>query len=260
MKVENPKGEKRRQALLVFGLWPVLEAIKTGVEIDRLFLQDALESTRAIELLQCVRARKIPYKRVPLQKLNRLTRKNHQGVVAFIAPIAFHNLEMLIPSLYEKGQTPLLLILDRITDTRNFGALVRTAACAGVQGILIPTRNSAPITEDAIKTSAGALFEVPITRHPNLEAAIKYLQGSGIRIVAATEKADTTAYELDWTRPTALLMGSEEDGISSAYLKIADAQAKLPSFGGIGSLNVSVACGVLLYEGVRQRTQTKGGN
>lgn len=244
---------KLRNTLLVFGLRPVLEALKEGKQLDRLFIQDKLTGPLSAELLSCLRAQRIPYKRVPLQKLNRLTRKNHQGVVAFISPIAFHDLEMLVPGLYEAGENPLLLILDRITDTRNFGALVRTAACAGVHGIIIPEKQHAPITEDAIKTSAGALFKVPIIRHPDLKAAMAYLKAAGIQIAAATAKASITVYDIDWIKPTALLMGSEADGISPAYLKISDERGCLPLLGEIDSLNVSVACGAILYEALRQR-------
>lgn len=244
---------KRTNELLVIGLRPVIEAIQSGKTIDRLFIQNELKGELSAVLFKLLREKKIPYNRVPPPKLNRLSRKNHQGVVGFISPIAFHDIEILVPSLYEKGEIPLLLVLDRITDTRNFGALVRTAACTGVQGIIVPEKNSAPITQDAIKASAGALFRVPIIRHPDLKAALQYLKLSGLQLVAATEHAARTIYDLDWVKPTALLLGSEENGISPTYLKMSDETGRLPMLGKIGSLNVSVACGAILYEALRQR-------
>ncbi|MEH0007117.1 MAG: 23S rRNA (guanosine(2251)-2'-O)-methyltransferase RlmB [Flavobacteriales bacterium] len=244
---------KKQRNLLVFGLRPVTEAIQSGKTIDRLFIQDKLKGELSTALFKLLREKKIAHTRVPPSKLNRLTRKNHQGVVGFISPITFCDIEILVPSLYERGEVPLLLILDRITDTRNFGALVRTAACTGVQGIITPEKNSAPITQDAIKTSVGALFRVPIIRHPNLKVALQYLKLSGLQLIAATERADCTVYDLDWAKPTALLLGSEENGISPAYLKMSDEVGRLPMLGPIGSLNVSVACGAILYEAVRQR-------
>ena len=244
---------KKQRNLLVFGLRPVIEAIQCGKPIDRLFIQDKLKGELSTALFKLVREKKIAHTRVPLPKLNRLTRKNHQGVVGFISPISFCDIETLVPSLYERGEVPLLLVLDRITDTRNFGALVRTAACTGVQAVITPEKNSAPITQDAIKTSAGALFRVPIVRHPNLKAVLQYLKLSGLQLIAATERASCNVYDLDWTKPTALLLGSEENGISPAYLKFSDKSGRLPMLGQIESLNVSVACGAILYEAVRQR-------
>jgi 23S rRNA (guanosine2251-2'-O)-methyltransferase len=190
---------------------------------------------------------------VPLEKINRLTRKNHQGVFAFISPIDFHNIEDIIPALFEEGKNPLILVLDRITDVRNFGAIARTAECAGVDTILIPEQNAAAINADAIKTSAGALHKVTVCRTWNLKLALQYLKDSGIQLIGCTEKTQDNMYKPDYTPPTAIIMGSEEDGVSPEFLKMCDARAKIPMNGKIASLNVSVATGVILYEAIRQR-------
>src|SRR5690606_33661621 len=190
---------------------------------------------------------------VPIEKLNRLTRSNHQGVVAQISPVDFHNFEALVEQVIEKEKLPLFLLLDQVSDVRNFGAIIRTAECCGVHGIIVPKTGSAPITEDTVKTSAGAVFKVPIAKVDHLKDAIYYLQASGIDIVAATEKTEAEIYNVDLDRPTAIVMGSEEKGISPSILGIVDHKAGLPLLGRIGSLNVSVACGVFLYEVVRQR-------
>jgi 23S rRNA (guanosine2251-2'-O)-methyltransferase len=190
---------------------------------------------------------------VPLEKINRLTRKNHQGVFAFISPIDFHNIEDIIPALFEEGKNPLILVLDRITDVRNFGAIARTAECAGADTILIPEQNAAAINADAIKTSAGALHKVTICRTWNLKLALQYLKDSGIQLIGCTEKTQDNMYKPDYTPPTAIIMGSEENGVSPEFLKMCDAKAKIPINGKIASLNVSVATGVILYEAIRQR-------
>ena len=185
--------------------------------------------------------------------MNRLTTKNHQGVVAFVSPIVYQDLSAVVPQIFENGETPLLLILDRITDVRNMGAIARTAECTGVHAIIVPSRGSAQLNSDAMKTSAGALHKIPVCRENNLKDTITYLQECGIQIVACTEKAENYHFNTDMLGPIAVIMGSEEDGISPEYLKRCDAKAKLPMTGTIGSLNVSVACGTLLYEVIRQR-------
>ena len=205
------------------------------------------------ELWKLVRLKRINYKHVPLEKINRLTRKNHQGVFAFISPIDFHNIEDVVPSLYEQGKNPLILVLDRITDVRNFGAIARTAECAGVDAIIIPEQNAAAINADAIKTSSGALHKITVCRTWNLKLAIQFIKESGIQLVGCTEKTQDMMYKPDYTPPTAIIMGSEEDGVSPEFLKMCDAKAKIPLAGKIASLNVSVATGVILYEALRQR-------
>ncbi len=237
----------------IFGLRPIIEAIQAGKEIDTLFIQKGLKNELFQELWQLVRARKVNYKHVPVEKLNRLTRKNHQGVFAFISPINFHKTDNIIQDVFEKGENPLFLVLDRVTDVRNFGAIVRTAECSGVQAIIVPEKGSAAINGDALKTSAGALHNIPICREFNLKATIEYLKNCGLQIVGCTEKTEEKIYQLNFNLPTAIILGSEEDGISTEYLKLCDYKAKIPMNGTIGSLNVSVSAGVILYEAVRQR-------
>jgi 23S rRNA (guanosine2251-2'-O)-methyltransferase len=237
----------------VFGIRAVMEAIDSGKEIESLYIQKGISGDLFRELKKRIDQLEIKYQYVPVEKLNRLTPKNHQGVVAFISPISFHKVEDLIPFIYENGETPLLLVLDRITDVRNFGALARTAECAGVHGIIIPLKESAAIHSDSIKTSAGALFKIPVCRVHSLKKAVEYMQESGLQVIGCSEKNDESLYTVDFTVPTAVVMGSEEDGISNELMRILDRFAKIPLKGEIESLNVSVAAGVVLYEAVRQR-------
>lgn len=238
---------------MIFGLRPVIEALKAGKEIDRLFVQNGLKNELFGEMMGMLKKHNVLYQYVPLEKLNRLTSKNHQGVVGYISSIEYHKIENILPAVFEAGKTPLLLILDRITDVRNFGAIARTAECAGVDAIIIPQKGAAQINADAIKTSTGALHKIPVCREENMKKVIEYLRESGLQVIACTEKTSDDYYKVDFTLPVAIIMGSEEDGISSEYLKLADAHAKIPLLGEIGSLNVSVATGVMLYEVVRQR-------
>ena len=243
------KGEKNS----IFGIRAVIEAIEAGKTIDKLFIQKGLHNDLFADLWKLVRLKRINYKHVPPEKINRLTKKNHQGVFAFISPIDFHKIEDIVPSIYEKGGIPLILVLDRVTDVRNFGAICRTAECAGVDTILIPEKNSAAINADAIKTSAGALHKIPICRTWNLKMSIQFLKDSGLQIVSCTEKTDKNIYTLNFTNPTAIIMGSEEDGISPEFLKMSDSKAKIPINGKISSLNVSVASAIIIYEAIKQR-------
>lgn len=237
----------------LYGIRPLIEAIRSGKTIDKLFVQKGLRGGYFQEVIELAKTHYIQLRRVPVEKLNRLTRKNHQGIFAFLSPVDFHRIEDLLPLLYEQGKTPLLLVLDRITDVRNFGAMLRTAACTGVDAVIIPTKNSAPVSTDAVKTSAGAIFNVPICKENDLRKTIELLNASGVRILAATEKADYPVYKEDFTMPVAILLGSEDDGISAECLRLSDRQIKIPIFGNIDSLNVSVACGMILYEALRQR-------
>lgn len=248
----NKKDDKDK-ANSIFGIRPIIEAIESGKTIDKLFIQKGLHNDLFAELWKLVRLKRINYKHVPLEKINRLTRKNHQGVFAFISPVDFHNIEDVIPTLFEAGKNPLILVLDRITDVRNFGAICRTAECAGVHAVLIPEQNAAAINAAAVKTSAGALHNMPICRTWNLKLALQFIQESGIQLVACTEKTQDNMYKPDYSIPTAIIMGSEEDGVSAEFLKMCDAKAKIPMSGKIASLNVSVATGVILYEAIRQR-------
>ncbi|MCD6111704.1 MAG: 23S rRNA (guanosine(2251)-2'-O)-methyltransferase RlmB [Bacteroidales bacterium] len=241
----------------IYGLRPVIEAIKSGKEIDKILFQKGLKGTIYNELRTLAFNKNIAIQFVPVEKLNRITRKNHQGIVAYISLINYYNIEDILPMVYEKGEIPLFLILDRITDVRNIGAISRTAECAGVQAIIIPDKGSAQINADAIKSSAGALHLVNIVKSRNLKNTIKYLKDNGIQIVACTEKSDDYYYSTDFTIPTAIIMGSEENGISNDLLNISDCKVKIPVKGEIESLNVSVASAVIVYEAVKQRINSK---
>lgn len=237
----------------IFGIRAVIEAIKSGENIDKIFLQKGLRGELFSELEQLLKKERLNSSYVPIEKLNRLSKKNHQGVIAQIAPIEFYNIDELVMSVIESGKTPLFLLLDQLSDVRNFGAIVRTAECTGVSGIIIQKKGGAPINGDAIKTSAGALFKMPICKVDHIKDAVFHMQASGIKVIAATEKTDQTIYDVSFKDPCAIVMGSEGKGINPSVLKVADQKAKLPLLGEIESLNVSVACGAFLYEAVRQR-------
>lgn len=237
----------------VFGIRPVIEAIKSGKEIERILVQKEVGGSTVIELLQLAIKHNVPVVKVPVDKLNRITRKVHQGVICFLSPVIYASLDNIITEVYQKGGNPFILVLDRVTDVRNFGAIARTAECLGVQAIVIPSRGSAQINSDAVKTSAGALNYIPVCREDNLKTAIRFLKESGLKIIACSEKGDKLIDSSDYTGPVAIIMGSEEDGISSEYLKLSDEMLKIPLTGKVESLNVSVAAGMLLYEVVRQR-------
>lgn len=238
----------------IFGIRAIIEAIQSGSEIDKVFIQKEAQGDLMRELMKLIKKNNINFSYVPVEKLNRLTHNNHQGAVAVISPVSFHDIETLVESVLSNEKTPLFLILDQVSDARNFGAIIRTAECTGVDGIIIQKNGSAPVNGDTVKTSAGAVFNVPICKVEHIKDAIFYLQGSGVQTVAATEKTDDTIYNVSLTEPTAIVMGSEDRGVNPSVLKIVDAKAKLPMFGTISSLNVSVACGAFLYEAVRQRS------
>ena len=237
----------------IFGIHAIIEAIEAGKTIDKLFIQKGLHNDSFAQLWKLVRMRRINYKHVPIEKINRLTKKNHQGVFAFISPIDLHKIEDIIPQIYENGEVPLILVLDRITDVRNFGAIARTAECAGVHTILVPEQNSAALNADAVKTSSGALHKIPICRTWNLKLSLQFIKDSGIQVLACTEKTQNELYDANFSIPTAIILGSEGDGISSEFLKMCDKKVKIPINGKISSLNVSVAAGVITYEAIRQR-------
>ncbi|MEY8848157.1 23S rRNA (guanosine(2251)-2'-O)-methyltransferase RlmB [Psychroserpens sp. XS_ASV72] len=237
----------------IFGIRAIIEAIHSGENIDKVFLQKGLRGDLFSELENLVRSEGLNTSYVPVEKLNRLTKKNHQGAVAQIAPIAFHDLENLVMEVVESGKTPLFLILDQLSDVRNFGAIIRTAECTGVSGIIIQKKGGAPVNGDTVKTSAGAIFKIPICKVDHVKDAVFYMQASGIKVIAATEKAEDQVYDISFTEPCAIIMGSEGKGINPSVLKVVDQKAKLPILGEIASLNVSVACGAFLYEAVRQR-------
>ena len=238
---------------MIFGIRAVIEAVEAGKEIDKVLVKKELQGDLAKELFSVLKDAGVLIQKVPVERLNRITRKNHQGVVAFISSVTYQSLENLIPGLYEEGKVPLLVVLDGITDVRNFGAIARTCECAGVHAIVIPQRGSVTVNADAVKTSAGALHTLPVCRVRNLHEALRFLQNSGIRLVAATEKADQSYTEVSYTDPTAIILGAEDTGISADSLRVCDQMVTIPQFGTIGSLNVSVAARVMIYEAIRQR-------
>ena len=237
----------------IFGIRPVIEAIKANKEVDKVLLQKGLTGETYKELLDLLKERNISMQYVPYQKMDRITKKLHQGVIAFISLIEYQKLENVLPMIYESGEDPFLLILDQISDVRNMGAIVRTAECAGVHAIIVPSKGSAQINADAAKTSAGAIHRVPICRSDNLKKELDFLQQSGIKLIAATEKAEGIYTEVDYKQPIAIIMGSEEKGISHELLKMAEEKVKIPLKGEIASLNVSVAVGVIVFEALRQK-------
>lgn len=252
-KPEFNNTEKSKKDDFIFGLRPVMEAIEAGKTVDKIFLQNALQGEIYQELKNLLSKHGIRPNYVPVEKLNRFTRKNHQGVVAFISDVPFERIEDVLPQLFEDGKTPFLLILDRLTDVRNFGAICRTAECVGIHAVILPEKGAAPINSDAIKTSAGAIYNLKICKEKNLAHTVDFLQQSGIQVFSATEKAQKLIYDVDFTEPCAVVMGNEETGISKEVLHHSDEKIKLPIEGKTQSLNVSVACGAILYEAVRQK-------
>ena len=240
---------------MIFGLHPVMEAVEAGREISKVLLRKGLESDTYGKLLVSLRKHEIPSQVVPVEKLNRVTRKNHQGVIAFVSPVEYVRIENLVPALFEKGETPFIVVCDGVTDTRNAGSIARTAECAGAHAILFPVKGSAMISADAVKASAGALNHIAVCRTDNLKSTLVFLKNSGLKIVAATEKTGEIYHCADLSGPAALLLGAEDAGISPQYLRMADVTVRIPVKGKISSLNVSAAAAVLMYEMVKQNKQ-----
>jgi 23S rRNA (guanosine2251-2'-O)-methyltransferase len=238
---------------LIYGFQPVMEAMDSGHEIEKILILKTIHPSKLFEIRKIASTMKIPFQFVPKEKLNRLTRHNHQGIIAITSPVAYAPLEQIIPGLFESGKTPLLLVLDRVTDVRNLGSIARTAECSGVDAIIFPSHGSAMINADAMKTSAGALTKLDISRVPDLKKAMRYLKESGISIVGASEKASRHYFEVDFRIPVAIVMGSEDKGIAEEYIKLCDETAKIQLAGEIQSLNVAVAAGIFLFEAVKQR-------
>lgn len=243
---------------MIFGIHAVIEAINVGKEINKILIRQDLQNKLSYELFNIIKRKgiNVPIHRVPHEKLGRLTNKKHQGLIAFVSVITYQKLEDVVPFLYEEGKIPLVLLLDGITDVRNFGAIARNCECAGVNAIVVPFVNSVSVNADSIKTSAGALMSLPVCRETNIVNAVKFLKLCGYRIYASTEKATTSYTKVNYTHPTAIVVGSEDKGISLGVLSICDQLVKIPVFGNIASLNVSAATAVLLYEVVRQRIKS----
>lgn len=237
----------------IFGLRAVIEAIEAGREIDKILLSKDLHGDLASELLAKARTARVIVKRVPVEKINRITRKNHQGAIAMMSAVTYHRLDHLVPELYEAGILPFIVILDGITDVRNFGAIARTCECAGVDAIVIPEHGSVSVGGDAVKTSAGALLHIPVCRVGSTAWAARFLRDNGYAVVGVTEKSDINYTEGAYSDPVALVLGAEDTGITEATLAECSSRVGIPMFGAIGSLNVSVAAGIAIYEVVRQR-------
>ena len=249
----NNKNKQRPEKDMIFGIRAVIEAIQAGSEIDKILVRRDMTSELSRELFTALNGLEVPVQKVPLEKLNRITLKNHQGVIAFISPVTYQHIEDIIPSIYEEGRMPFIVVLDGVTDVRNFGAIARTCECAGVDAIVVPLKGGAALNGDAVKTSAGALLKIPVCREHNIVDALKFIVSSGIKVVAATEKASQNYTETSMTEPLAIVMGAEDEGVSPEILRMCDNMVKIPMLGTIDSLNVSVAAGVLIYEAVRQR-------
>lgn len=238
---------------VVFGIRAVIEAIESGKQVDKVLMKKDLGGELARELLSVTREYNVPVQRVPVERINKVTRKNHQGVIAFMAAVDYYHVDDIVPALYDEGINPLVVVLDGVTDVRNFGAIARTCECAGVNCIVIPERNSVSVNADAVKTSAGALNYLPVCRERNLVKAVQYLRDSGFKVMGASEKTDLNYTKADFTGPVAIVLGAEDTGISTDVLKLCDTLVAIPEFGQINSLNVSVSGGIMIYEVVRQR-------
>lgn len=237
----------------IFGIRPVMEAIEAGKQIDKIMIGKTLKGELVHELLNLAHDAGLPVQRVPVERIDRVTRKNHQGVLAMLSAVEYYKLEQLVPLFFENGENPFIVVLDGVTDVRNFGAIARTCECAGVSTIVIPERGSVSVNADAVKTSAGALNFLPVCRESNLVSAIKYLRNSGFRIVGTSDSNACDYTDVDYTGPTVLVMGSEDKGISESIMKLCENRVVIPEYGNIKSLNVSVAAGIMIYEVVRQR-------
>ena len=237
---------------IIFGIRAVIEAIQAGKTVDKILLKKDLQGDVIKELFAVLKEQQIPLQRVPQERLNRITRKNHQGVVAFVSAVAYHRLEDVIPFVFEQGKDPFIVLLDGITDVRNFGAIARTCECAGVHAIVIPSKDSVSVNADAMKTSAGALNVIPVCKEKSINHAIRFLKNCGVTVIAASEKGTKNYTDVSYTGPIAIVVGAEDTGVSYENLRICDEIVKIPLFGTIGSLNVSVAASIMVYEAVRQ--------
>lgn len=230
-----------------------MEALDAGKEIDKVLIRKGNEGMQIGPLIRVLKERNIPYQFVPIEKLNYITRSNHQGIIAFISQITYHDIESIIPFLFDQGKVPLIIVLDGITDVRNLGAIARTAECMGADALVLPLRGGAQINQDAVKTSAGALNRIPVCKVNSLKQAVQFMQQSGLVVYSASEKAEHSIVGVDLTLPLAIIMGSEDEGVSESLLKMSDDTMKIPMAGNIASLNVSVAAGMIMYEVQRQR-------
>lgn len=253
MERKKFSSNQKKHTDFIYGIRAVIESIENGKGVNKVLVQRGLKGDLVKELWSVLKKNNIVHQGVPIQKLDSITRKNHQGVIAFISPIEYYQLDQLLPEIYERGEQPLFVILDRITDVRNLGAIARSAECNRVHALILPSKGAALVTSDAIKTSVGALHKIPVCKVDSLKDTIDYLKNSGITIIGCTEKSDKILYNENLINPMAIIMGSEEDGVSSTYLKMCNSTIKIPLYGNVGSLNVSVAASIFMYEINRQR-------
>lgn len=251
MKKNYPKRSKAEQ--VIYGVHSVTEALQAGKDIEKVIIQNNVHGEWVPKIRKTLAELEIPLQALPAEAMNRLVQGNHQGIAAFLSPIQYQAIEAIIPMVYETGVAPLILILDRITDVRNLGAIARTAECCGVHALIVPARGSAQINADAVKTSSGALLNIPVVRSMNLKHTLGFLKESGLKLIAATEKSETALWNFSFTEPLAIILGAEDTGVSPEYLKLCDELGMIPMQGQLASLNVSVAAGMFLYEVVRQR-------
>lgn len=245
--------EKSKEQLVLFGARPVMEAIDAEKQIDRVYIKKGSDSPLVLRVIEMCRQFNVNFQEVPIEKLNRLTRGNHQGIVAQISPIEYYEIENVLEDVAKSGEVPLIMVMDSVTDVRNFGAIARSAECAGAHAIVMSSKNSAPVNGEAIRSSAGALTIIPVCRVGSIKLLLKTMSEMGMQIVSATEKANTVVYDADFTKPTVIVMGSEDKGISKDILKMSDVEVAIPIIGSVESLNVSCAASVILFEVVRQR-------
>lgn len=253
-KAYRQKTSQHSEPATVYGIRPVIEAIDAGRQIDRVLLRTGLQGDLVGELKSRIREAAIPSQYVPVEKLNALTRNNHQGVVALMAPIEYQSFEPLVQSLLDEGKNPLVVLLDHVTDVRNVGAVARSAECAGVDALVVPAHGSARIGADAVKSSAGALMRIPVCREENLKTVVNTAKAMGLQVVVASEKASVDYHSVDYTKPTLIVMGAEDKGVSNDLLRLSDCRARIPIVGDIQSLNVSVAAALFMFEALRQRS------
>lgn len=254
--VKNFRQQHRpKKSTLVIGRQAVIDAIRSGQQLDRIYLDTKAQGTGINEIKSLAAQHQIPVNYVPAVKLDGFNITNHEGCVAQIARVQYHDLQEMISFVVEKGETPLFLILDGITDIRNIGGIARTAYCCGVHAIIIPDKGVGALNEDAVLTSAGALEKIAVCRVNSLMKAVDELHLNGIRVFASEMTAAKNIYECSFTEPCAIVMGSEEKGIYPALMKICDERIKIPMATGFESLNVSVATGMILYEVMKQRIQ-----
>jgi 23S rRNA (guanosine2251-2'-O)-methyltransferase len=252
MEYKKESYQRKEKKDIIFGIHPVIEAIKSKQELNKIMIQRGIEKEHFRELKEALADQGYNIQYVPIQKLNHLTAGNHQGVVAFVTPIEYQNIEALVDKWVEAEKKPCILALDRITDVRNFGAIARSAECQGVDAILIPSKGSALVTADAVRTSSGALSRIPVCKTDDLKNSLFYIQQSGFRVVACTEKSSMPLQEVNVRGAMVIVMGSEENGITSDLINMSDLRTNIPMLGNIASLNVGVATGIILYEKMRQ--------